>query len=152
MVVRIIIFLVINFSALAIGGLATSEGVSSTWYAQLDKAPWTPPGWVFGTAWTIIMICFSIYLALLWSKVDNKKHLILLFSIQWILNVAWNPAFFYFHLVGLGIVILSALLYVVWYFLFKYSKIMKSNSLLIFPYFIWLIIAASLNAYIFFMN
>lgn len=152
MVLRLIIFLALNFAALALGSLFTSNGVTSEWYAQLDKAPWTPPGWVFGAAWTAIMICFSFYLALLWPKVVNKKQLIILFSIQWILNVSWNPVFFYLEYAGLGLVIICALLFVVWYFLFYYSKTMKSGSLLILPYLIWLIIATSLNAYIFVMN
>jgi tryptophan-rich sensory protein len=49
---RLIIFLALNFAALAIGGLFTSKGVSSDWYAGIAKAPWTPPGWAFGAAWT----------------------------------------------------------------------------------------------------
>ena len=49
------LFGVLNFVGLAIGGLATGPGVSSDWYAGLDKAPWTPPGWVFGAAWTAVM-------------------------------------------------------------------------------------------------
>jgi tryptophan-rich sensory protein len=48
---RIILFIVINFSALAIGSYFTENGVSSDWYMSLEKAPWNPPGWVFGVAW-----------------------------------------------------------------------------------------------------
>ncbi len=59
MVVRVIIFLVINFAALALGSIFTSAGVSSDWYTNLNQAPWTPPGWVFGAAWTSIMIFFA---------------------------------------------------------------------------------------------
>ena len=40
MIYRIIIFLIINFGALALGGLFTSKGVPSEWYAGLAKAPW----------------------------------------------------------------------------------------------------------------
>ena len=94
MLARIVIFLVINFSALALGSLFTGKGVPSDWYINLNKAPWTPPGWVFGAAWTIIMICFSVYMAMLWETVDNKKMLILAFGAQFLLNVAWNPVFF----------------------------------------------------------
>lgn len=76
MIVRIIIFLAINFAALAIGGLSTSTGVSSDWYQTLNKAPWTPPGWVFGLAWSLIMICYAVYLAKLWTLVTNKLTLV----------------------------------------------------------------------------
>lgn len=43
MIKRIILFLVLNFAALAIGGLFTGDGVPSEWYQNLNKAPWTPP-------------------------------------------------------------------------------------------------------------
>jgi hypothetical protein len=84
-------FLELNFAALTIGGLFTCNGVPSNWYAGIAKAPWTPPGWVFGTAWTTIMICFGVYMAYLWPVIENKKILIGLYAVQWILNVGWNP-------------------------------------------------------------
>ena len=46
MIYRLIAFLLLNFGALAIGGFFTGKGVTSDWYADLLKAPWTPPGWV----------------------------------------------------------------------------------------------------------
>jgi benzodiazapine receptor len=94
MIKRILLFLVLNFTALAVGGLFTGKGVSSNWYQNLNQAPWTPPGWVFGFMWTLLMICFAIYMAYLISTKMNRKKIILLFAIQWVLNVAWNPVFF----------------------------------------------------------
>jgi len=58
-------FLVLNFGALGIGVLLMNNGPQDAWYAALNKAPWTPPGWFFGVAWNTIMICFSIYMAYL---------------------------------------------------------------------------------------
>ena len=152
MIIRIIIFLVINFGALAIGGIFTGKGVPSDWYAGLDKAPWTPPGWVFGFAWSLIMICFSIYMAYLWPAIENKKILITLFILQWLLNVGWNPTFFYYHNVLLGLIIISLLTILVGIFLWLYWSELKLKSALILPYFIWLFIATSLNGYILFKN
>ena len=58
-----VLFLVLNFGALAIGGiLMGASPIENNWYQGLNQAPWTPPGFVFGIAWTIIMFCFSIYL------------------------------------------------------------------------------------------
>lgn len=76
MLKKILIFLVINFTALAIGGFYTGSGVSSDWYESLNKAPWTPPGWVFGAAWTFIMICYAFFMAYLWNVVKDKKTLL----------------------------------------------------------------------------
>src|SRR5210317_2494192 len=94
MAIRLIIFLVINFSSLAIGIWLSGEGSSSEWYQSVNKAPWTPPGWVFGSAWALIMICFSVFIAHAYSKVDNRQLLIILFLIQFVLNIIWNPVFF----------------------------------------------------------
>ena len=46
----LIIFLIINFGALGLGVLLMQNGPETDWYLQLNKAPWTPPGWVFGAA------------------------------------------------------------------------------------------------------
>ncbi|MBT8188945.1 MAG: tryptophan-rich sensory protein [Bacteroidia bacterium] len=148
MLIRLIIFLVLNFTALALGGFFTSKGVPSDWYAGLAKAPWTPPGWVFGTAWTTIMICFAFYLAYLWPVTENKNLLIGLFTVQWVLNILWNPVFFHYHNVILGLTVITILTLLVAFFLFYYWSELKYKSLLITPYFIWLLIATSLNAYI----
>ena len=52
-------FLGLNFGGLALGARFTGPGVNSEWYQTLARAPWTPDGWVFGTAWTLIMVTFS---------------------------------------------------------------------------------------------
>jgi benzodiazapine receptor len=152
MVYRLILFLVINFGALAVGGIFTSAGVSSSWYENILKAPWTPPGWVFGAAWTSIMIFFSIYLATAWPKIENKKILIGLFTVQWILNVGWNPIFFYYQNMVLGLIVILLLTFLIGFILMFYWKEVKFISLFILPYFVWLIIATSLNWYILLKN
>lgn len=152
MLIRIVIFLIINFAALAIGGIFTGKGVPSEWYQTINKAPWTPPGWMFGAAWTFIMICFSVYMAYAWKSVANLNYLILLFVLQWILNVGWSPVFFYYHNTLFGMILISALTLLVIYFLFAYVHELKLISLLILPYVLWLLIATSLNGYILFKN
>lgn len=152
MIVRVIIFLILNFGALAIGGIFTGKGVPSDWYVALNKAPWTPPGWVFGFAWTTIMICFSVYMAYLWPAMENKKLLVALYAIQWILNVSWNPVFFYLHQVGLALIVITLLTLLVAFALFYSWPMLRAKGLLIAPYFIWLLVASSLNGYIFFKN
>ena len=149
---NIIGFLFLNFGALALGGLFAWSGAGSNWYAELNKAPWTPTGWVFGFAWTTIMLCFSVYMATLYAKTKSVKTVIILYAIQWMLNVAWNPIFFHLHNPIIGLIVIVALTSLVTYFLFRYRSSQKGFSLLLLPYVIWLFIATSLNAYIVFMN
>lgn len=152
MIKKLIIFLLINFGALALGSLFTNTGVSGDWYVNLNKAPWTPPGWVFGTAWTLIMICFSIFMAYAWDAVANKNTLLTLFIIQLILNIGWNPVFFQYKRVLVGLIVISSLTLLLFYFFFNYRKTMKAKIFLLAPYVIWLCIATSLNAYVLMNN
>ena len=147
----VILFLIINFAALGIGSWFMGNGPSSSWYLEQNKAPWTPPGWVFGAAWTTIMICFSLYMAHLLQL--KKQTLVLsLFTVQFLLNVSWNYVFFNQNLVALGLINIVLLTLVVTYVLFRFKDALKTKTWLLVPYAVWLLIATSLNAYILFNN
>ena len=137
MLIKFIIFLVLNFTALGLGGILMGEGPSSEWYQNLQKAPWTPPGWVFGAAW---------------NKANNRQILLMLFIFQWVLNVSWNPIFFRYHQAFFGLLLILALTGLVGFLLFYCLKPLRFYSLFILPYFIWLLVATSLNAYIYLNN
>ncbi len=149
---RLVIFLILNFLALTAGNYFTGDGVGSIWYQELNKAPWTPPGPIFGIAWTIIMVCFSFYMAFAWEKIKDQRIILGFYIVQWILNVVWNPIFFTLHLVFLALVIIIGLALIIHFFLFKNWRRLGLISLLLLPYAIWLIIAISLNAYIYVQN
>jgi tryptophan-rich sensory protein len=147
----IVVFFILNFGALGIGTILMDNGPKSDWYTSLVKAPWTPAGWVFGAAWSSIMVCFSIYMTKL-VKTEDGKLVIKLFAVQWVLNVLWNYLFFNQHLVLFAFIELLALTILVGYFLFRYSLTLKYYTLLIVPYFLWMLIASSLNGYILMNN
>jgi tryptophan-rich sensory protein len=144
-------FIIINFGGLALGSWLMDNGPSTNWYMDLNQAPWTPPGWVFGVAWTAIMVCFSIYMAFLYEK-QKGKEVIGLFGLQFILNVSWNYIFFNQHLVTLGLLSIFLLTLLTFYFLLKYRSVLTLKSILILPYCLWLCIASSLNLYILLYN
>ncbi|MBC2846187.1 TspO/MBR family protein [Winogradskyella flava] len=148
----IIIFLIINFGGLAIGNWFMGDAVTGEWYSSLNKAPWTPPGWVFGFAWTAIMLCFSYYLAELFIE-REKPTLWLVFLLAWLLNVSWNWFFFNQNMTNIGLFVLIALTLTILYFFitFRHDRLKWLKYLLV-PYLIWLCIATSLNGYILFNN
>ena len=145
------IFLILNFGALAIGSLLMDNGPQTNWYINLNQAPWTPAGWVFGVAWTTIMFCFSVYMAYLY-KLKPTNMVIVLFTIQFVFNVIWNYAFFNQHFIGTGFIIILLLTSIVATFTFLFKKEMGLKTILILPYLIWLCIATSLNGYILLNN
>lgn len=145
-------FLILNFLALYIGSVFTEPGVQSEWYQLADKAPWTPAGWVFGAAWTVIMILYAFYMSELWRITADKRTLTFVYSIQWILNVSWNYMFFFLQSPLIAEMILFSLTVLLIYQYIRYGKKgRKWNSLLLLPYIIWLCLANSLNIY-FVMN
>lgn len=144
----IILFLVINFGGLYLGSLLMNNGPMSDWYINLNQAPWTPAGWVFGVAWTAIMVCFSIYLAYIFDW-QNSKFLWLLYGFQLLLNVSWNYIFFNQHMTAFGLVVIVSLLIVIlYYFLTFRAEALHKMRFLLLPYIIWLCIAISLNLYV----
>ncbi len=148
MILKLFVFLLLNFAALALGSVFTAPGVTSTWYQQLNQAPWTPPPWVFGMMWTGIMLTFSVYMALLFSLHGHRKRVSLLFVCQWLLNVGWCAAFFYFRSTFLGLWIILSLTLLMMYLFVAYRHRLSYASLLVVPYWAWLLVACSLNAYI----
>lgn len=148
---QFLLFLVLNFGSLAIGVLLMGNGPTSEWYTSMNQAPWTPPNWLFGAAWTFIMLCFSFYMTVLYLKQPTTK-VITLFIIQFVLNVAWNYVFFNQHMIAFGLITIIALTFIITVFLVTYFKLLKGYTSLILPYFIWIWIATSLNLYILINN
>lgn len=141
-------FLTINFGGLALGNWFMGDAVNGDWYKNLNKAPWTPSGWIFGVVWTTIMICFSLYLAYLFN-IRNSKFVVILYCIAVLLNVSWNYFFFNQHLVSIALVVIIVLTLVITYLFISFGDedLSKMRYLLI-PYIIWLCIATSLNGYV----
>ncbi|MEW7280173.1 TspO/MBR family protein [Aquimarina sp. 2201CG1-2-11] len=151
--VRFFIFLLYNFFALGLGVILMENGPRTTWYLELNKAPWSPPNWVFGSAWSIIMILFSFYMTKLSFRYSFlNRELIILYAVQWLLNVSWNFIFFNQHLILVGLLVIVLLWLLIGYFTFENFKSMKFYTLLIAPYLVWMTIATSLNAFIVFYN
>lgn len=142
-----VVFLVLNFGALGLGTLLMNNGPDSSWYNSLQQAPWTPAGWVFGAAWTCVMIFFSVFMTFLYQNFNPKK-VIILYAIQFVLNVSWNYVFFNQHQTMLGLINIIALLGLTIYFLEAFKSHLNHFRFFVLPYCLWLIVATSLNLYI----
>lgn len=146
-----IFFLGLNFGALFLGNVLMNNGATSDWYLNLNKAPWTPAGWVFGAAWTSVMLFFSVYMTFLYQNLKTQK-VILLYSLHLLFNISWNFIFMNKHMIILGLIDISLLTILMFYFLIAHSKILNNVRFFVLPYCIWLLIATSLNLYIVIYN
>ena len=146
-----IFFLGLNFGALFLGNILMNNGATSDWYINLNKAPWTPAGWVFGAAWTSVMLFFSVYMTFLYQNLKTQK-VILLYSLHLLFNISWNFIFMNKHMIILGLIDITLLTILMFYFLIAYNKILNNMRFFVLPYCIWLLIATSLNLFILINN
>jgi len=146
-----LLFLLFNFGGLALGAYLQGSILDNQWYSNLNRAPWTPSGWVFGAAWGIIMLAYSLYLSKLTITISHR-FISVLFAASWVLNVAWSPLFFRFQFINLGLFVLTLLFLCILTFFLLFVRKLKETSFLLLPYLVWLGIAFSLNWYIVFNN
>lgn len=131
-----------------IGSLTKSE--ISTWYSTLNRSNLTPPAYVFPIAWSILYATIGICGWIIWHTPSLSKLMSIkgLYIIQLALNWSWTPLFFHYHLTGLSLLILGCMDILVWALIWlAYPKI-RSVSLLMLPYLIWILFASYLNFYI----
>ena len=131
-------------AALAIGGLFQP----GEWYTTLNRAPWNPANIVFPIVWTTlyIMIAFSGWII---AK-SRQRALIIVWWTQLAFNAAWSWLFFGEQWVWLALIdIVIILLLVGWLIVqCRRDKDTRFAGTLLIPYFAWLCLALSLNAYI----
>lgn len=144
---KLLVFFILNFGALALGSYLMGEGPTGNWYTNLNKAPWTPPGWVFGAAWTLIMVCLSIFMNKAVQIEALRKTILWIYGVQLVLNILWNPLFFNFHWTGLALIEIITLVFVVGFMALKAKPYLPQLTWLLTPYAVWLCVAITLNAY-----
>jgi benzodiazapine receptor len=139
------LFLIILFTLII--SFFSMEKIDS-WYQNLNKSSLTPPGYVFGIAWTILYILMSISVWIIWNKEKKISFPIQLYIIQLILNFAWSPLFFKYHCINESLFLLLSIWMLVFIMIDIFYSIDKIAGLLLVPYLIWLSFAYYLNYYI----
>lgn len=158
-VVALVLFVGIPQAAGFIGSLLTAEETDG-WYAEADKAAWTPPDSVFGPVWTVLYISMGIAAWLVWRKrhTVNARPALTVFVVQLVLNSIWSPLFFGgYPLIGtaalwaamvLIVVLIVAISVTIW----RFWPISPIAGALLLPYLAWTLYASTLNLYIALMN
>ena len=130
-----------------LSGYLSNSGYSNAWFVALTKPGFMPPGWVFGTAWTILYILIGLSLAMLLHAkgAEKRERALVLFGLGLVLNFAWSPVFFGMHKVTLGLSLIAAMIVCTIGLIFALWKIRVVAALLLYPYLGWLMFATALN-------
>ncbi|TMV93993.1 tryptophan-rich sensory protein [Thioclava sp. BHET1] len=114
------------------------------WYENLNRPDFTPPNWAFPVAWTYIYVSVAYATARV-AQLDGSQLALALFAVQIALNTLWTPVFFGAHRVRLAMIVLVLLWIAVAAMLLAFLRVDMIAGLLVFPYLVWLCIAAALN-------
>ncbi len=133
-----------------IGAFFTAPSIA-TWYATLNKPPFSPPNWIFGPVWTILYVLMGASLYLVWRKGLNKKPAFL-FGAQLLLNLLWSIIFFGLKSPRFAFAEIILLWGAIALTIIDFRKISHAAALLLIPYILWVSFAAALNYYVWILN
>lgn len=141
---------------LAVGGLAgfiTRDSFEI--YSHLNLPPFSPPGWVFPVAWSILYLAMGIASGLVLSSGASQEQTmsaLRLYILQLAVNFVWPILFFGQSLYQISffwllLLLLLVILVTIWFY-----RIIPSAGILLIPYLMWLIFAGYLNFGVYFLN
>jgi len=153
-IVRLIISIVACQCAGIVGSVFTMRAIP-TWYAALQKPPFTPPNWLFAPAWITLYLLMAISAFLVWrTGLENRqtRRALIVFLVQLILNALWSIAFFGLESPVFGLIVIIALWIAILLTIIKFFRISTVAGALMLPYILWVSFAMVLNGSILVLN
>ncbi|MCE8030342.1 tryptophan-rich sensory protein [Halomonas daqingensis] len=132
-------------------GAFTSPG---GWYAELEKPPLTPPGWVFSVVWPILYLLMVIAAWRVTLRVPPEQRVTVLwpFVAQLAVNGLWSLLFFGMNLMVVALLDLVLLWGLLLLTIRRFARISSLAAWLLVPYLAWVSFAGYLNAGIVWLN
>ena len=117
------------------------------WYDGIEKPFLTPPNVIFPIVWSVlyILIAASTFIVLCEADSFHRKKINNIFILQLFLQILWSFIFFAQGHLGLGFAVILLLDICVFKMIALYSKVNKTVSYILYPYYWWLIFATFLN-------
>lgn len=150
--------------AAAVGGAATSSGVQSTWYAQLEKPDFQPPPVAFPIAWTLLYADIAVTSASVLTELQDQgrvgsadadraaRHYRAALTVNLVLNAGWCWTFFARRDPALATVTAAALTVSSADLARRAGRAGKPQSLALVPYAAWCGFATALSGRIHQLN
>lgn len=128
-------------------GRLSNSGYGNGWFAALAKPGFTPPGWMFGAAWTTLYVMMGTALVIVVAArgARLRRAAVLAFAAQLLLNLAWSPLFFAAHRIWPAFVLILCILAMAALTAWLFWRIRRIAGVLMLPYLVWLCFAAALN-------
>lgn len=122
------------------------------YYESLHKPIYAPPALLFGIAWPILYVLFSLYLAIKIANKDLSKEMLLYFIMNYAISFFFNKVFFVDKKLFLAFAV-TFCSFISGLFIFLTTFKTSKNEFLIFiPYLLWTLFATILMTHIYFLN
>lgn len=141
-----IAWLALCIATSAVGAVASVNARS--FYADLVRPDWAPPGWLFGPVWTVLFVAMAVAAWLVWRvpMASKARSLALgLFVAQLVANALWSWLFFAWRLGGAAFAEVLLLWLLIACTLVAFWRIRPVAGWLLVPYLGWVTFAAALN-------
>lgn len=145
-VLGFIAWLALSITTSGIGALASANARS--FYADLVRPVWAPPGWVFGPVWSALFLAMAVSAWLVWRVPQQSKPRSLalgFFVVQLAANALWSWLFFAWHLGGPAFIEVLVLWLLIAANTVAFWRIRPVAGLLLVPYLAWVTFASALN-------
>jgi len=149
----LLFFLFLCYGAAGLGFIWTSSSVG-TWYAELMKPSFNPPGWIFAPVWSVLYFLMALSAWLVWRRAgwSGARFALALFFVQLALNVAWSGLFFGLRRPGAALVEILILLGTIVATVLAFRPVSRLAFWLMVPYALWVAFAALRNFKIWQLN
>ncbi|KQR81079.1 TspO protein [Arthrobacter sp. Leaf337] len=145
-------FLAVSWTVSLLGSLPIR--LNGAWYAAANKAPWSPPGWMFGSAWLVLYAAMAVAAWLVWRQQRfPRREAFKVYGGLLVLNLSWPLTFFgLYPIIGgpalwLALLVIAAHAVVATFAVLRFGPISTTAGVLMLPYVSWLVFSASLNLY-----
>ncbi|HVG24860.1 MAG TPA: TspO/MBR family protein [Thermoanaerobaculia bacterium] len=143
--IGLVVWLAIAFAAAGVGGIASID--AGSFYADLVKPRWAPPGSLFGPVWSVLYFLMGIGAWMVWRERDAKGRsaALALFFVQLAANAFWSWLFFAWRKGALAFAEVLLLLALIAATVVAFWRVRRLGSLLLFPYLAWVCFASALT-------
>ena len=138
-------WLALTFVAAGIGAIASID--AATFYSQLDRPAWAPPGSVFAPVWSVLYTLMGVAAWLVWREQGDRPVVVALslFVVQICANALWSWLFFVWRngvgAFGEALVLLALIIATI----VSFWRANRLASLLMLPYLVWVCFASALT-------
>jgi len=132
--IGLLVWLLLAFATAAVGAVASAN--AGTFYAELTRPSWAPPGWLFGPVWSLLYVLMGVAAWLVWRSggLAVARGPLILFVVQLAANALWSWVFFHWRQGALAFVEVLLLWGLILATIVAFWRFNRLAAILLFPY------------------